>query len=128
MRLPELCIHRPVMTTLVMVAIILFGVISYRSLPIAELPSVDFPVVEVSANLPGASPETMASSVATPLENQFSQVPGIRKMTSVSSLGATRITLEFELDRNIDAAAFSARAQVSIPPTWARIRSSGSSD
>ncbi|MCB2102392.1 MAG: efflux RND transporter permease subunit, partial [Rhodobacterales bacterium] len=113
MRLPELCIHRPVMTTLVMVAIILFGVISYRSLPIAELPSVDFPVVEVSANLPGASPETMASSVATPLENQFSQVPGIRKMTSVSSLGATRITLEFELDRNIDAAAFDIQTAIS---------------
>ncbi len=113
MRVSELCIHRPVMTTLVMVAIILFGFISYPSLPIAELPNVDFPVVEVSANLPGAGPETMSSSVATPLENQFSQVAGIRKMTSVSSQGSTRITLEFELERNIDAAALDIQTAVS---------------
>lgn len=113
MRLPEVCIHRPVMTTLIMLSIVLFGVISYRSLPIAELPNVDFPVVEVSASLPGASPETMASSVATPLENQFTQVAGIRKMTSVNSLGSTRITLEFELNRNIDAAALDIQTAIS---------------
>ena len=113
MRLPELCIHRPVMTTLVMSAIVLFGILAYRYLPIAELPNVDFPVVEVSASLPGASPETMAASVATPLENQFAQVSGIRKMTSVSSQGSTRITLEFELERNIDAAAFDIQSAVS---------------
>ncbi|NQU69179.1 MAG: efflux RND transporter permease subunit, partial [Rhodospirillales bacterium] len=103
MNLPELCIRRPVMTTLIMAAIVLFGIVAHGFLPIAELPNVDFPTVEVSANLPGAGPETMAASVATPLENQFSQIAGIRKMTSVSSLGATRVTLEFELDRNIDA-------------------------
>src|SRR3990167_9289830 len=102
MNVPEICIQRPVMTTLLMAAIILFGIISYRFLPIAELPNVDFPVIEVSACLPGASPETMAASVAMPLENQFSQVAGIRKMTSISGLGTTRITLEFDLDRDID--------------------------
>lgn len=114
MRLPEFCIQRPVMTTLVMVAIVLFGVVAHGFLPISELPNVDFPTIEVSASLPGASPETIASSVATPLENQFSQVPGIRKMTSVSSLGSTRITLEFQLDRNIDAAAFDVQTAISV--------------
>lgn len=132
MNLPELCIRRPVMTTLVMAAIVLFGVVAHGFLPIAELPNVDFPTVEVSANLPGAGPETMAASVATPLENQFSQIAGIRKMTSVSSLGATRVTLEFELDRNIDAAALDVQtalsvAQRSLPDTmpdapWLRKR------
>jgi hydrophobic/amphiphilic exporter-1 (mainly G- bacteria), HAE1 family len=114
MNLPELCIRRPVMTTLVMAAIVLFGVVAHGFLPIAELPNVDFPTVEVSANLPGAGPETMAASVATPLENQFSQIAGIRKMTSVSSLGATRVTLEFELDRNIDAAALDVQTALSV--------------
>ncbi|MCP5373468.1 MAG: efflux RND transporter permease subunit [Hyphomicrobiales bacterium] len=113
MRLPEVCIHRPVMTTLVMTALVLFGIIAYRALPIAELPNVDFPVIEVSASLPGASPETMAASVATPLENQFAQVAGIRKMTSVSSLGSTSVTLEFELDRDIDAAALDIQTAIS---------------
>lgn len=113
MRMPEVCIHRPVMTTLVMSAIVLFGVIAYRSLPIAELPNVDFPTIEVSASLPGAGPETMAASVATLLENQFSQVAGIKKMTSISSLGSTNITIEFELDRNIDAAALDIQTAIS---------------
>ena len=114
MNLPELCIRRPVMTTLIMAAIVLFGIVAHGFLPIAELPNVDFPTVEVSANLPGAGPETMAASVATPLENQFSQIAGIRKMTSVSSLGTTRITLEFELDRNIDAAALDVQTALSV--------------
>jgi HAE1 family hydrophobic/amphiphilic exporter-1 len=113
MRIPEVCINRPVMTTLVMLAIVLFGFVAYRSLPIAELPNVDFPTIEVSAELPGASPETMASSVALPLENQFAQVAGVRKMTSVSSIGTTRVTLEFELDRNIDAAALDIQTAIS---------------
>ncbi|OHC74483.1 MAG: acriflavine resistance protein B [Rhodospirillales bacterium RIFCSPLOWO2_12_FULL_58_28] len=113
MNVPEICIQRPVMTTLLMAAIILFGIISYRFLPIAELPNVDFPVIEVSAGLPGASPETMAASVAMPLENQFSQVAGIRKMTSISGLGTTRITLEFDLDRDIDAAALDTQTAIS---------------
>ena len=114
MRLPELCIKRPVMTTLVMSAIVLFGIVAHGFLPIAELPNVDFPTIEVSASLPGASPETVAAAVATPLENQFSQVPGIRKMTSISSLGSSRITLEFELDRNIDAAALDVQTAISV--------------
>ena len=113
MRLPEICIHRPVMTTLVMAAIILFGIIAYRALPVAELPNVDFPIIEVSASLPGASPETMAASVATPLENQFAQVAGIRKMTSVSTQGATSITVEFDLNRDIDAAALDIQTAIS---------------
>jgi HAE1 family hydrophobic/amphiphilic exporter-1 len=113
MNLPELCIRRPVMTTLVMSAIVLFGVMGYRALPVAELPSVDFPTIEVSARLPGANPETMASAVATPLENQFSRIAGIKAMTSVSSQGATRISLEFELDRNIDAAALDVQTAIS---------------
>jgi len=102
------------MTVLVMTAIVIFGLVAHRFLPIAELPNVDFPTVEVLANLPGASPETMAASVATPLENQFSQIAGVRKMTSISSLGSTRVTLEFDLDRNIDAAALDVQTAISV--------------
>ncbi len=117
----ELCIRRPVMTTLVMIAIVLFGAFAYRVLPVAELPSVDFPTIRISARLPGANPETMASAVATPIENQLSRIAGIKSMTSVSSQGSTNITLEFDLDRNIDAAALDVQtalstAQRSLPP------------
>ncbi|NUO09482.1 MAG: efflux RND transporter permease subunit [Candidatus Brocadia sp.] len=98
-------IRRPVMTTLVMVGVLLFGIAGYRSLPVSDLPNVDFPTLLVSASLPGASPETMASSVATPLERQFSTIEGLDSMTSTSSLGSTQITLQFKLSRNIDAAA-----------------------
>jgi HAE1 family hydrophobic/amphiphilic exporter-1 len=105
MNLPELCIRRPVMTTLLMVAFIVFGILSYRALPVSELPSVDFPTISVSANLPGASPETMAAAVATPLEGQFSTIAGLDSMSSTSSQGATSITLQFSLDRDIDSAA-----------------------
>jgi hydrophobic/amphiphilic exporter-1 (mainly G- bacteria), HAE1 family len=117
----EICIRRPVMTTLIMAAIVLFGFFAYRLLPVAELPSVDFPTIEISASLPGANPETMASAVATPIENQLSRVAGIKAMTSVSSSGSTRITVEFDLDRNIDAAALDVQtaisaAQRSLPP------------
>jgi HAE1 family hydrophobic/amphiphilic exporter-1 len=105
MNIPELFIRRPVMTTLVMAAILIFGFMGYRLLPVSDLPNVDFPTIQVSAKLPGASPETMASSVATPLEKQFSTIGGIDNMTSNSQQGAMRITLQFALDRNIDAAA-----------------------
>jgi hydrophobe/amphiphile efflux-1 (HAE1) family protein len=95
-------IHRPVATTLIAIAFLLVGIVGYVSLPVAALPNVDFPTIQVTTLLPGASPETMASSVATPLERQFSLIPGISQMTSVSSLGSTSITLQFELTQNIN--------------------------
>src|SRR5512136_761212 len=121
MNLSELFIRRPIMTTLVMLGILLFGIFSYRLLPVSDLPNVDFPTILVSANLPGASPETMASSVATPLERQFSTIAGIDSMNSTSSLGNTQITLQFSLNRNIDAAAQDVQAAISkalgqLPP------------
>jgi HAE1 family hydrophobic/amphiphilic exporter-1 len=121
MTLPELCIKRPVMTTLLMAATLLFGALAYRTLPVSELPNVDFPTIQVTANLPGASPENMASSVATPLEAQFSTIPGIDSMTSQSSLGSTSITIVFNLDRDIDAAAQDVQAALAsagrrLPP------------
>ena len=105
MSVPEQFIRRPVMTTLVTSAITLFGWMAYERLPVSDLPNVDFPTISVSAGLPGASPETMAASVATPLEQQFSSIAGIESMTSTSSLGSTSITMQFSLDRNIDGAA-----------------------
>ncbi len=121
MTLPELCIRRPVMTTLMMVALLIFGIIGYRSLPVSELPAVDFPTISVTASLPGASPETMAAAVATPLEGQFSTIAGLDSMTSTSAQGATTITLQFALDRNIDAAAQDVQSAISaaqrkLPP------------
>jgi len=121
MSLSELCIRRPVMTTLITLSFIIFGLFAYRLLPVAALPRVDFPTISVSANLPGASPESMASSVAAPLERQFSTISGITAMTSVSSLGSTNITLQFDLDRNIDGAALDVQAAISgslrrLPP------------
>jgi HAE1 family hydrophobic/amphiphilic exporter-1 len=105
MNLPRLCIERPVMTTLVMAAMLLFGALAYKMLPVSELPSVEFPTIRVTARLPGASPETMASAVATPLEGEFSTIAGLDNMNSVSALGLSQITLQFTLDKNIDAAA-----------------------
>ena len=102
MSISALFIRRPVMTTLVMAGILLFGLVSYHNLAVSDLPTVDYPTVAVNASLPGASPETMASSVATPLEKQFSTIAGIDAMTSQSALGSTSITLQFSLDRNID--------------------------
>ena len=113
MQLSELCIRRPVMTTLLMAAFLIFGVIAYRALPVSELPSVDFPTIAVSASLPGASPETMAAAVATPLESQFSTIAGLDSMTSTSAQGSTSITLQFTLDRDIDAAAQDVQAAIS---------------
>ena len=100
------------MTSLVMVAVVIFGIAGYGLLPVSDLPNVDFPTINVSANLPGASPETMASSVATPLEKQFSTIAGIDNMTSTSALGSTSITIQFSLDRNIDDAALDVQAAI----------------
>src|SRR3990170_3713049 len=103
MHMSGLFIRRPVMTTLVMLAILVFGLAAYRRLPVSDLPNVDFPTVLVTASLPGASPETMASAVATPLEKQFSTIAGIDNMSSTSALGITQVTLQFNLSRSIDA-------------------------
>src|SRR5438105_7655571 len=101
----EVFIRRPIATSLLMAAIGLFGIISYRALPVADLPSVDYPTLSVSASLPGASPSTMASAVATPLERQFTAISGLDSMTSVSSLGSTQISLQFDLNRTVDGVA-----------------------
>jgi len=126
-----LFIRRPVMTALVMIGILFFGAVSYSRLPVSDLPSVDFPTVQVNANLPGASPETMASSVATPLEKQFTTIAGIDNMTSSSQLGSTSITIQFSLDRNIDAGAADVQAAISqtlrslpqgiLPPSYRKV-------
>jgi HAE1 family hydrophobic/amphiphilic exporter-1 len=126
-----LFIRRPVMTALVMIGILFFGSVAYRRLPVSDLPSVDFPTVQVNANLPGASPETMASAVATPLEKQFSTIAGIDNMTSSSQLGSTSITIQFSLDRSIDAAAADVQAAISqtlrslplgiLPPSYRKV-------
>jgi HAE1 family hydrophobic/amphiphilic exporter-1 len=105
MDITELFIRRPVMTTLIMSGIVVFGIAGYRALPVSDLPNVDFPTIQVNASLPGAGPDTMASSVATPLERQFSTIPGLDSMTSTSSRGSTSVTLQFSLDRNLDGAA-----------------------
>ncbi|HEY8850485.1 MAG TPA: efflux RND transporter permease subunit, partial [Thermoanaerobaculia bacterium] len=121
MNIAAIFIRRPVMTTLVMLAIVLFGIMSYRQLPVSDLPNVDFPTINVSASLPGASPETMAAAVATPLERQFSTIAGLDSMTSASYLGSTSITLQFNLSRNLDAAAQDVQSAIAaaarqLPP------------
>src|SRR5438874_12441827 len=105
MNIAALFVRRPVMTALVMIAILAFGVVGYRLLPVNTRPNVDFPTIQVQASLPGAAPDTMASAVATPLEKQLSTIAGIDSMTSASTNGTTTITIQFSLDRNIDAAA-----------------------
>ncbi len=112
MTFSELFIRRPVMTILLMAGIVVFGIDAYRSLPISDLPTVDYPTITVNASLPGASPATMAAAVATPLEKQFSTIAGIDNMTSTSSLGSSSITLQFTLDRSIDAAAQDVEAAI----------------
>src|SRR6266403_1095300 len=112
MNIAEGFIRRPVMTTLVMLAILLFGIMGYRQLPVSDLPNVDFPTLLVSASVPGATPDTMASAVAQPLERQFSTIAGLDSMTSSSSQGSTQITLQFNLSRNIDAAAQDVQAMI----------------
>ncbi|MEW6364497.1 MAG: efflux RND transporter permease subunit [Acidobacteriota bacterium] len=121
MNISALFIRRPVMTTLVMLGILLFGIMAYRLLPVSDLPNVDFPTIQVSAGLPGASPETMAAAVATTLEKQFSTIAGLDNMSSSSALGSTSITLQFSLERDIDAAAQDVQAAIaaatrSLPP------------
>src|SRR5215469_1804423 len=105
MNISEPFIRRPVATTLLCIALVLFGAIAFRLLPVSPLPQVDFPTISVSSSLPGASPETVASSIATPLERQLGHIAAVTEMTSASFLGATSITLQFDLNRNIDAAA-----------------------
>ncbi len=132
----ELFIRRPVMTTLVMAGILIFGLAAYRLLPVSDLPAVDYPTISVSANLSGASPETMASSVATPLEKELSTIPGIESMTSTSTQGGTSISLQFALSRNIDAAAQDVQAAISqaqrqlprdvLPPSFRKVDPSAS--
>src|SRR5205085_4762083 len=117
----ELFIQRPITTTLIMYGILLFGLIGYRALPVSDLPNVDYPTIQVTPELPGASPETMSSSVATPLETQFSTIAGLNTVTSTSTLGNTQITLQFDLSRNIDAAAQDVQPAISasarqLPP------------
>ncbi|MDO8533904.1 MAG: efflux RND transporter permease subunit [Xanthobacteraceae bacterium] len=114
MSLPELCIRRPVMTTLMMVSLIIVGIFGYRLLPVAALPRVDFPTINITAVLPGASPDTMAASVATPIERQLATIAGISSMTSTSTNGSTSITIQFDLNRNIDAAALDVQSALSV--------------
>jgi HAE1 family hydrophobic/amphiphilic exporter-1 len=109
----ELFIQRPITTTLIMAGIVLFGFIGYRALPVSDLPNVDYPTIQVTAELPGGSPETMASSVATPLERQFSTIAGLNTVSSTSTLGNTQVTLQFDLSRNIDAAAQDVQTAIS---------------
>ena len=128
-------IHRPIATTLLMAAVLLVGLVAYPLLPVAPLPQIDFPTITVSASLPGASPETMASSVAQPLERQIAQIPGVSQMTSTSSLGVTAISVQFDLDRKIDAAANDIQAAINAatgqlpkdlpsPPTYRKVNPS----
>ncbi|WP_041246086.1 efflux RND transporter permease subunit [Geotalea uraniireducens] len=114
MNIAEIFVRRPIMTSLIMIAIFIFGVASYRLLPVNDLPKVDYPTIQVSANLPGANPDTMASAVATPLEKQFSTIAGVDSMTSTNGIGSTRITIQFNLDRDIDAAAQDVQAAISL--------------
>ncbi|MFI5010858.1 MAG: multidrug efflux RND transporter permease subunit [Hyphomicrobiales bacterium] len=125
-------IRHPIATSLLMIAILFVGIIAYPRLPVAPLPQVDFPTIQVSASLPGASPDTIASAVAQPLETQFAQIPGVAQMTSTSSLGSTAITIQFDLDRNIDAAANDVQAAINAaggqlpknlpsPPTYRKV-------
>ncbi|NEV77832.1 multidrug efflux RND transporter permease subunit [Rhodopseudomonas sp. BR0C11] len=125
-------IRYPIATSLLMAGILFLGLIAYPALPVAPLPQVDFPTIQISASLPGASPETMASSVATPLERQLAQIPGVSQMTSTSSLGSTAVTIQFDLNRNIDAAANDVQAAINAaggqlpknlpnPPTYRKV-------
>ncbi|MDQ6678412.1 MAG: efflux RND transporter permease subunit [Acidobacteriota bacterium] len=132
MNISETFIRRPIATSLLMVAIALFGAVAYRALGVSDLPNVDLPTLLVTASLPGASPDTMASSVATPLENQFSLIAGLDSMTSTNSLGSTQVTLEFDLSRNLDGAAVDVQAAITqaqrllpqgmpTPPTFTKV-------
>jgi HAE1 family hydrophobic/amphiphilic exporter-1 len=132
MNISELFIRRPVATTLVMLGILFFGIVGYRLLPVSDLPNVDFPTIQVTAALPGASPETMASAIATPLEKQFTTIAGLDSMNSTSVLGVTQVTLQFNLSRSLDAAAQDVQAAIGAasrqlppgmpsPPTYQKV-------
>jgi len=131
MNLSEVFIRRPIATTLIMAGVLIFGIVGYRVLPVSDLPNVDYPVISVNASLPGASPETMASAVATPLEKQFTTIAGLDAMTSSSGPGTTSITLQFSLGRNIDAAAQDVQAAIAktlrslptgiVPPSYQKV-------
>ncbi len=132
MSLSEVCIRRPVLTTLMTASLIVFGVFAYRLLPVAALPAVDFPTISISASLPGASPETMAASVASPIERQLSTISGISSMNSSSTTGSTQITIQFDLNRNIDGASLDVQtalataqrrlpAEMTTPPSFRKV-------
>src|ERR1019366_328719 len=132
MNISRTFIERPIATSLLMAAIALFGSVAYRTLPVSDLPNVDFPTLLVTASLPGASPETMAAAVATPLENQFMTIAGLNSMTSSNSLGNTQVTLEFDLNRKLDGAAVDVQAAITrasrllpqgmpTPPTFTKV-------
>src|SRR5271155_4937715 len=132
MNFSETFIRRPIATSLMMAAIALFGLVAYRSLPVSDLPNVDFPTLLVTASLPGASPDTMAAAVATPLENQFSNISGLDSMTSTNSLGSTQVTLEFVLTKSLDGAAVDVQSAITqaarlrpagmpTPPTFTKV-------
>src|SRR5437867_293879 len=132
MDLSELCIRRPVLTTLVTATFIVFGVFAYRLLPVAALPAVDFPTISVTATLPGASAENMAVAVAAPIERQMSTISGINSITSVSTLGRTQINILFNLNRNIDGAALDVQTaltvaqrrlpiEMTVPPSFRKV-------
>ena len=132
MNVSEIFIRRPIATSLLMAALALVGIVAFPLLPVAPLPQVDFPTINVTASLTGASPETIGATVATPLERQFGQIAGVTQMSSVSSLGSTVITLQFDLDRNIDAASQDVQAAITAaarqlpknlttPPTYRKV-------
>src|SRR5687767_15341589 len=131
MNFSEAFIRRPVMTTVVTVSVILFGILSYTRLPVNDLPAVDYPVIQVSVSYPGASPDTVANNIATPLERQFMQINGLEVVTSQSTQGFASFTLQFDLDKNIDAAATDVQTAISqatgslpsdlpSPPTYSK--------
>src|SRR5688572_6502035 len=128
MHVSKLFIERPIMTTLVTFAILLFGIVGYRALPVAALPSVDYPTIQVVATQPGANPETMASAIATPLEREFSTIAGVRSISSSNTQSVSTITIQFALDRDVDAAAQDVQSAISQailppmprPPTYAK--------
>ena len=139
MSISEPFIRRPIATALLAAALALIGIVAFPLLPVAPLPQVDFPTISVSAQLPGASPDTMAATVAAPLERQFGQIAGVTQMTSTSTLGSTAITLQFELNRNVDAAAQDVQAAITAagrqlpqtltsPPTYRKVNPGGLAD
>src|SRR5262249_49011072 len=132
MNISEVCIRRPVLTTLLTASLIVFGVFAYRLLPVAALPAVDFPTIQITATFPGASPETMASSVVSPLERQLSTISGLSSMNASPTLGSAQITIQFDLGRNIDGAALDVQTalvtaarllpiEMTIPPSFRKV-------